>query len=104
MQGLALSILPMFQEPSTATALLLETIALAFHAHVIHRYGDGLEAKLPSARDLRLGSCGALALSSMPIFAMIPRSLSLRESVACPPAISRALFDSRPAWRPIGGS
>jgi AraC family transcriptional regulator len=42
MQGLALSILPMFQEPSTATALLLETIALAFHAHIIHRYGDGL--------------------------------------------------------------
>jgi AraC-like DNA-binding protein len=42
MQGLALSILPMFHEPSTATALLLESIALAFHAHVIHRYGDGL--------------------------------------------------------------
>ena len=42
MQGLALSILPIFQDPSTATALLLETIALAFHAHVIHRYGDGL--------------------------------------------------------------
>ena len=41
MQGLALSILPMFQEPGIATALLLETIALAFHAHVIHRYGDG---------------------------------------------------------------
>jgi AraC-like DNA-binding protein len=38
----AIAILPMFQEPSTATALLLETIALAFHAHVIHRYGDGL--------------------------------------------------------------
>src|SRR5712671_203665 len=32
----------MFQEPSTATALLLEAIALAFHAHVVHRYGDGL--------------------------------------------------------------
>src|SRR5712671_5970856 len=42
MQGLALSILPIFQEPSIATALLLETIALAFHAHVIHRYGNGL--------------------------------------------------------------
>jgi AraC-like DNA-binding protein len=42
MQGLALSILPIFQEPSIATTLLLETIALAFHAHVIHRYGDGL--------------------------------------------------------------
>jgi AraC family transcriptional regulator len=41
MQGLALSILPMFQEPGTTTALLLEAIALAFHAHVIHRYGDG---------------------------------------------------------------
>ncbi len=42
LQGLALSILPMIQEPGTATALLLEAIALAFHAHVIHRYGDGL--------------------------------------------------------------
>lgn len=41
MQGLALSILPLFREPGTATALLLESIALAFHAHVIHRYGDG---------------------------------------------------------------
>ena len=41
MQGLALSILPMLQEPGTATALLRESIALAFHAHVIHRYGDG---------------------------------------------------------------
>ena len=42
MHGLALSILPMFHEPGSATALLLESIALAFHAHVIHRYGDGL--------------------------------------------------------------
>jgi AraC family transcriptional regulator len=42
MQGLALSILPMFQEPGAATALLLESIAIAFHAHVVHRYGDGL--------------------------------------------------------------
>jgi AraC-like DNA-binding protein len=42
MQGLALSILPMFQEPATAATLLLESIALAFHAHVVHRYGDGL--------------------------------------------------------------
>jgi AraC-like DNA-binding protein len=41
LQGLALSILPMFQEPRTTTALLLESIALAFHAHVIHCYGDG---------------------------------------------------------------
>ncbi len=41
MHGLALSILPMFHEPATATAVLLESIALAFHAHVIHRYGDG---------------------------------------------------------------
>src|SRR5258707_11352533 len=31
----------MFQEPGTTTALLLEAIALAFHAHVVHRYGDG---------------------------------------------------------------
>jgi AraC family transcriptional regulator len=42
MRGLALSILPMFQEPGAATALLQESIALAFHAHVMHRYGDGL--------------------------------------------------------------
>jgi AraC family transcriptional regulator len=42
LQGLALSLLPMFQEPSTASAPLLQSIALAFHAHVIHRYGDGL--------------------------------------------------------------
>src|ERR1700730_12998792 len=42
MQALGVSILPMFHEPSTATALLLESIALAFDAHVIHRYGDGL--------------------------------------------------------------
>jgi AraC family transcriptional regulator len=35
----------MFQEPGIATALLLEAIALAFHAHVIHRYGDGLASE-----------------------------------------------------------
>src|SRR5712672_3085652 len=45
MQGLALSILPIFQEPGIATVLLLEAIALAFHAHVIHRYGDGLRSE-----------------------------------------------------------
>jgi AraC-like DNA-binding protein len=36
----------MFQEPGTATALFLEAIALAFHAHVIHRYGDGLGSEI----------------------------------------------------------
>jgi hypothetical protein len=64
----------------------------------------GSEAKLPSARGLRLGSCGADAPSSTLIFAAIPRSLTLRESAACPPAILRAPFGSQPAWRPIGGS
>jgi AraC family transcriptional regulator len=52
MQGLALSILPMLQEPGTATALLLESIALAFHAHVIHRYGDGLGSEAPVSAGL----------------------------------------------------
>jgi AraC-like DNA-binding protein len=52
MHGLALSILPMFQEPSTATALLVETIALAFHAHVIHRYGGGLGSETSASTGL----------------------------------------------------
>jgi AraC family transcriptional regulator len=90
MQGLALSILPMFQEPGTATALLLESIALAFHAHVVHRYGDGWGAKLPSVQGLCLGSSAALAPTSMLILAVPPQSQTLRENAASPPAILRA--------------
>jgi hypothetical protein len=80
--------------PLPLRSMLMSYIAMAM----------GSQAKLPSARGLRLGSCGALAPSSMPIFAVIPRSLTLRESAACPPAILRAPFGSRPAWHPIGGS
>jgi AraC-like DNA-binding protein len=54
MQGLALSIVPMFQEPGTATALLLESIALAFHAHVVHRYGDALGSETSVSTGLAL--------------------------------------------------
>jgi AraC family transcriptional regulator len=39
MRGLAQSILPVIQEPGAGTALFLDSIALAFHAHVIHTYG-----------------------------------------------------------------
>jgi AraC family transcriptional regulator len=39
MRGLALAILAVLQEPSTGSALFLDTIALAFHAHVVHNYG-----------------------------------------------------------------
>ena len=52
MRGLALSILPMFQEPNAATTLLLESIALAFHAHVIHRYGDGFGSETSAGAGL----------------------------------------------------
>jgi AraC family transcriptional regulator len=40
MQGLALSILPMLEKPHSAAALFLDAIALAFHAHVMRRYGS----------------------------------------------------------------
>jgi AraC family transcriptional regulator len=42
MQGLARSVLPVLQEPGTGTALFLDSIALAFHAHVMHAYGGVL--------------------------------------------------------------
>jgi AraC-type DNA-binding domain-containing proteins len=43
MRGLALSILPVFQNPSMGTALYLDYIALAFHAHALHVYAGALE-------------------------------------------------------------
>ncbi len=42
MRGLALSIQPVLQEPRLAAALFLDSIALAFHAHVMHAYGGVL--------------------------------------------------------------
>ncbi len=42
MRGLALSILPVFQRPGTGTALFLDSVALAFHAHVTHTYGAAI--------------------------------------------------------------
>jgi AraC family transcriptional regulator len=43
MQGLALSMLPVFEEPHAGATLFLDSVALAFHAHVMRRYG-GLPA------------------------------------------------------------
>jgi AraC-like DNA-binding protein len=43
MRGLALSILLVLQEPSLGTALFVDALALAFHAHVMHAYGAALE-------------------------------------------------------------
>jgi len=40
MQGLALSLLAALQNPVYATTLFLDSIALAFHAHVLSAYGD----------------------------------------------------------------
>lgn len=44
LQGLALSVLPALQDPGAATALFLDSIALALHAHVVHTYGGVLGA------------------------------------------------------------
>jgi AraC family transcriptional regulator len=38
MQGLALSLLPMLEAPNDAATLFLDSVALAFHAHVIRNY------------------------------------------------------------------
>jgi AraC family transcriptional regulator len=45
MLGLAQSILPALQEPASAPALFLDSIALAFHAHVMYTYGGLLGAE-----------------------------------------------------------
>jgi AraC-like DNA-binding protein len=42
MYGLALSLLPALENPASTSALFLDSIALAFHAHVIHAYGGVL--------------------------------------------------------------
>jgi AraC family transcriptional regulator len=39
MQGLAMSLLAAIQDPANATALFLDSIALAFHAHILSAYG-----------------------------------------------------------------
>jgi AraC-like DNA-binding protein len=39
MQGLALSLLPVLEAPHTGAARFLDSIALAFHAHVMRSYG-----------------------------------------------------------------
>jgi AraC family transcriptional regulator len=44
MRGLALAVLPVLEEPNMGTALFLDAIALAFHAHVVHHYGGAPES------------------------------------------------------------
>lgn len=44
MQGLALSILAVVQKPDAAPALFVDSVALAFCAHVARSYGDFLES------------------------------------------------------------
>jgi AraC-like DNA-binding protein len=41
LHGLALSMRAAVQEPGAASTLFVDSIALAFHAHVAHAYGDG---------------------------------------------------------------
>ncbi len=50
MQGLALSLLPMLEAPQEAATRFLDSVALAFHAHVVRNYADA-----PASR----GSAGA---------------------------------------------
>jgi AraC-like DNA-binding protein len=52
MQGLALSMLAMVQEPDAASTLFVDSIALAFHVHVTRRYGDFLESGRPAGTGL----------------------------------------------------
>jgi AraC-like DNA-binding protein len=40
LQGLALSLLPALREPDAAPTLFVDSVALAFHAHVARAYGD----------------------------------------------------------------
>ncbi|MEI9936604.1 MAG: AraC family transcriptional regulator [Pseudomonadota bacterium] len=42
MRGLAMAVLPAFQDPGAGTALFLDAIALALHAHVMFTYGGVL--------------------------------------------------------------
>ncbi len=39
LHALALSVLPMMEAPAAGSTLFLDSVALAFHAHVLHRYG-----------------------------------------------------------------
>jgi AraC family transcriptional regulator len=49
MQGLAISLLGALQEPAHATTLLIDSVAVAFHAHILGAYcglpGDGSFAR-----------------------------------------------------------
>jgi AraC-like DNA-binding protein len=44
MHGLAMAILPVFQEPAAGAALFLDSIACAFHAHAVRAYGAVLQS------------------------------------------------------------
>ncbi len=52
MQGLALALVAMVQEPAAASALLVDSIALAFHVHVARAYGDFFESGSPAGTGL----------------------------------------------------
>jgi AraC-like DNA-binding protein len=45
MQGLALAMLAMLREPDAAPALFVDSIALAFHTHIVRAYGDFREGR-----------------------------------------------------------
>jgi AraC family transcriptional regulator len=46
MHGLGLSILPKLLDPNAASALFVDSIALAFHAHVIHGHAKDTRARV----------------------------------------------------------
>jgi len=52
LHGLALSLSAVVRAPGAASTLFLDSIALAFHAHVAHAYGDGSQGGNPAGAGL----------------------------------------------------
>jgi AraC family transcriptional regulator len=44
MRGLAMSLLPAMTDPAACSALFLDAVGLAFHAHIVHKYAGSMDA------------------------------------------------------------
>ncbi len=102
MQGLALAVLPALQNPSTCSALFLDSIALAFQAHAVRAYSGAPDSGVNRAgltpRQLKQ------ALNDMEAeLSAILRSQASPRGAACRRATSRAPSHSPWACRPTGG-
>jgi hypothetical protein len=104
MRGLALATLPVLEEPKMGTTLFSMRSRWRFTVMSCTTMAARREAAVPFAWGSRPGSFGGPTHISKLISTATPRSRTSPRNVACPPAISPAVFARQQGCRRIDGS